>query len=44
MVDANEVASYVVYSKYDLIGLEKVVGTEQAKAMVAGDKATWKFV
>ncbi|CDR99055.1 related to UTP25-nucleolar protein required for 35S pre-RNA processing and 40S ribosomal subunit biogenesis [Sporisorium scitamineum] len=43
-VDANEVASYVVYSKYDLIQLEKVVGTKQAEEMVGADKATWKFV
>ncbi|TKY90979.1 hypothetical protein EX895_000978 [Sporisorium graminicola] len=43
-VDANEVASYVVYSRYDLIQLEKVVGTKQAKEMVVADKATWKFV
>ncbi len=43
-VDANDVSAYVVYSRYDLIQLEKVVGTEQAKAMVSQDKATWKFV
>lgn len=43
-VDANEVSSYVVYSRYDLIQLDKVVGTEQAKQMVTQDKATWKFV
>ncbi|KAJ1029973.1 hypothetical protein NDA16_000886 [Ustilago loliicola] len=43
-VDANEVSAYVVYSRYDLIQLEKVVGTQQAKQMVVGDKATWKFV
>ncbi|SJX60808.1 related to UTP25-nucleolar protein required for 35S pre-RNA processing and 40S ribosomal subunit biogenesis [Sporisorium reilianum f. sp. reilianum] len=43
-VDANEVASYVVYSRYDLMQLEKVVGSEQAKEMVMADKATWKFV
>ncbi|GAC99509.1 digestive organ expansion factor [Pseudozyma hubeiensis SY62] len=43
-VDPNEVMSMVVYSKYDLISLEKVVGSQQAKQMVLGDKATWKFV
>ncbi|SPO20441.1 related to UTP25 - nucleolar protein required for 35S pre-RNA processing and 40S ribosomal subunit biogenesis [Ustilago trichophora] len=43
-VDANEVSTYVVYSRYDLIQLEKVVGSERAKSMVSQDKATWKFV
>lgn len=43
-LDANEVSAYVVFSRYDLIQLEKVVGTEQAKQMVTADKATWKFV
>ena len=43
-VDPNEVASYVVYSKYDAMQLDKVVGNEQAKQMVSMEKATWKFV
>ena len=43
-VDPNDVSTYVVYSRYDLIPLEKVVGSLQAKHMVSHDKATWKFV
>lgn len=43
-IDPNQVSTYVVYSKYDLMALEKVVGSEQAKQMVVADKATWKFV
>lgn len=42
--DPNDVAAYVVYSRYDLIALEHVVGSQQAANMISQDKATWKFV
>ncbi|PWY97256.1 DUF1253-domain-containing protein [Testicularia cyperi] len=43
-VDPNDVQSHILYSKYDLLQLEHVVGSEQAKDMVTATKATWKFV
>lgn len=41
--DAAEIAVHVLYSKYDLLRLERVVGTSQARRMVVDARTSWRF-
>ena len=41
--ESSAPASMAVYSKYDAMQLERIVGTERFKRMLTGDKSTFMF-
>ncbi|WFC98287.1 rRNA-binding ribosome biosynthesis protein utp25 [Malassezia yamatoensis] len=41
--DPAEIAVQVLYNKYDLLRLERVVGTKQARLMVTEARPMWRF-
>jgi U3 small nucleolar RNA-associated protein 25 len=43
-VDEAEVSSRVLFSKYDMIKLERVVGSENARRMVGTDEGRFEFI
>ncbi|EPQ29139.1 uncharacterized protein PFL1_03427 [Pseudozyma flocculosa PF-1] len=42
--DPSEVSVHVVFSRYGFMKLERIVGAQEARRMVEGQKATWRFV
>ncbi|WFD29357.1 rRNA-binding ribosome biosynthesis protein utp25 [Malassezia sp. CBS 17886] len=42
-VDAADINVVVLFSRYDLLRLERVVGVQQARRMVSDAKSTWRF-
>lgn len=42
-VDANDVAVQVLYSRYDLLRLQRIVGDKTARRMVEEERSTWRF-
>ncbi|WFD42371.1 rRNA-binding ribosome biosynthesis protein utp25 [Malassezia psittaci] len=43
ILDPAEISVQVLYNKYDLLRLERVVGTKQARLMVTEARPTWRF-
>ena len=41
--DPSEIAVQVLYCKYDLLRLERLVGSAQARRMVTDARASWRF-
>lgn len=41
--DAAEVTVHTLYSKYDLLRLERILGTAQARRMVTDARLVWRF-
>lgn len=41
--DAAEIAVHTLYSKYDLLRLERLAGTTQARRMVTDARTSWRF-
>lgn len=42
-LDAGDVSVTALYSRYDLMRLERVVGTKLAHRMVSEEKGTWRW-
>ncbi|CAO1632014.1 unnamed protein product [Jaminaea pallidilutea] len=42
-VDPSEVSSVALYSRYDLLRLQRIVGGNTARRMVEEDRSTWRF-
>ncbi|WFD33992.1 rRNA-binding ribosome biosynthesis protein utp25 [Malassezia cuniculi] len=42
-IDASDISVVVLYSKYDLLRLERIVGIAQGRRMVTESKAVWRF-
>ena len=42
--DAADLSVLALYSKYDMLRLERIVGAAQARAMVTDGRPTWHFV
>ena len=43
VIDVGEVSVMAMYSKYDFLKLERIVGTDMATRMVGEEKNTWRF-
>ncbi|KAN0060322.1 rRNA-binding ribosome biosynthesis protein utp25 [Thecaphora frezii] len=41
--DPSEVTVHALFSRYGYLKLERIVGDKEARRMVEGDKATWRF-
>lgn len=42
-LDPSEVSVQALYSRYDLLRLQRIVGTDLGRRMVEAEKRTWKF-
>lgn len=42
-VDANDVSVQALYSRYDLMRLQRIVGDKLARRMVEEERSTWRF-
>ena len=42
-VDPNDVSLQALYSRYDLMRLQRIVGEKLARRMVEEERSTWRF-
>jgi U3 small nucleolar RNA-associated protein 25 len=42
-VDPSDVSAIALFCQYDFLRLERIVGSEQARRMVRGEKNNWRF-
>ena len=43
-IDAADLQVFVLYGKYDLLRLERIAGSSQARSMVTDGRPVWRFV
>ena len=42
-IDASDISVVVLYSKYDLLRLERIVGIAEGRRMVTESRPMWRF-